>query len=240
MKKVLACFALWLLILSVALSTSETIAAEIDKLLSPISKKPAGEIIKVHTAWSLDRVHPGSHVILAVIFDIAKDFHINADKSQIIPVKDLNLYPTQVQMIKVPEGITAESPRFPKAQQLKVEYADQGITVFTGRTVIYLPMKIDEIVKSGPLHFKVQIDYQACDAQTCFFPQKAVIKKSIEVVESGIELEEINKELFEGYKTARRSRTLLSTSTATKCCGRGTTAWNWISHIATFAHSKTG
>ena len=90
MKKVLAYLTVWLLILSVALSTSETKAAEIENLLSPVSKKPAGEIVKVRTAWSLDRAHPGSHVILAVIFDIAKGFHINADKSQIIPVKDLS------------------------------------------------------------------------------------------------------------------------------------------------------
>ena len=89
-----------------------------------------------------------------------------------------------------------------KAQQLKVEYADQGITVFTGRTVIYLPMKIDEIVKPGLLHFKVQIDYQACDAQTCLLPEMMVVEKNLEVVDSDIESVEINKEFFKGYKTA--------------------------------------
>jgi len=165
MKKVLAYLTAWVLIVSVALSTSETIAAEIDNLLSPVSKKPASEIVKVRTAWSLDRAHPGSHVILAVIFDIAKGFHINADKSQIIPVKDLILYPTKVKIIKVPEGITAESPIFPKAHQLKVEYADEDMMFFTEQAVIYLPMKIDEKVKPGLLHLKVQIGYQACDAQ---------------------------------------------------------------------------
>jgi len=202
-KKVLTSLAAWLLILSVALSTSETIASEIDKLLSPVSKKPAGKIVKVHTAWSLDRMHPGSHVILAVIFDIAKDFHINTDKSQIIPVKDLILYPTKVQMIRAPEGITAESPRFPKAHQLKVEYADKAMMVFTGHTVIYLPMTIDERVKPGLLDLKVQIDYQACDARTCLLPKKVVVKETLEVVESGIEPVKINKELFAGYKTAQ-------------------------------------
>ncbi len=203
MKKVLAYLAAWVLILSVALSTSETIAAEIENLLSPASKKPAGEIVKVRTAWSLDRVHPGNHVILAVIFDIAKGFHINADKNQIIPVKDLILYPTKVQIIKVPEGITAESPRFPKAHELKVEYADEDMMFFTGQAVIYLPMKIDEKVKPGLLHLKVQIGYQACDARTCLLPKNAVLEETLEVVESDQEPVEINKELFAGYKTAQ-------------------------------------
>ncbi|MBW2564303.1 MAG: hypothetical protein JRE29_09795, partial [Deltaproteobacteria bacterium] len=203
MKKVLAYLTVWLLILSVALSTSETIAAEIENLLSPVSKKPASEIVKVRTAWSLDRAHPGSHVILAVIFDIAKGFHINADKSQIIPVKDLILYPTKVKIIKVPEGITAESPIFPKAHQLKVEYADEDMMFFTEQAVIYLPMKIDEKVKPGLLHLKVQIGYQACDAQTCLLPKNAVVKETLEVVESDREPVEINKELFAGYITAQ-------------------------------------
>ena len=77
MKKILLYFAAWLVIFTATWGTSETVAAETDKLLSPVSRKPAGEIVKVQTAWSLDRVHPGSHVMLAVIFDIAKGFHIN-------------------------------------------------------------------------------------------------------------------------------------------------------------------
>ena len=203
MKKILLYFAAWLVIFTATWGTSETVAAETDKLLSPVSRKPAGEIVKVQTAWSLDRVHPGSHVMLAVIFDIAKGFHINADKSQIIPVKDLILYPTKVQIIKAPEAITAESPRFPIAHQLKVEYSDEAMMVFSGQAVIYLPMKIDESVKPGLLNLKIQIDYQACDARTCFLPRKTIVKEILEVVYSDKELLEINKELFAGYKTAQ-------------------------------------
>ena len=203
MRKFSAYLAIWLLTLSAALSTSETIAGEMESLLSPVSEKPAGEIVKVRTAWSLDRVHPSSHVILAVIFDIAKGFHINADKSQIIPVKDLILFPTKVQVTEISEGVTAEVPRFPKAHQVKVEYADKDMMFFTGQAVIYLPMKIDKKVNLEFLHFKVQIGYQACDAQTCLLPKKAVLEETLEVVELDQELVEINKELFAGYKTAQ-------------------------------------
>jgi thiol:disulfide interchange protein len=203
MKKVLSYFAAWLLILGVAFSTPETIAGEIENLLSPVSKKPASKIVKVRTAWSLDGVHPGSHVIFAVIFDIAKGFHINADKSQIIPIKDLILFPTRIQVIEASEGITPEAPRFPKAHRLKVEYADKVMMFFTGHNVVYLPMKIDEKVKSVPLDLKVQINYQACDAQTCLLPQKAVVEETLKVVKSNIESVEINKEFFADYKAVQ-------------------------------------
>ena len=203
MKKVSAYLAVWLLILSTALSTSETIAGETENLLSPVSEKSAGEIVKVQTAWSEDRVHPGSHVILAVIFNIAKGFHINADKSQIIPVKDLILFPTRVQVIKASEGISVETPQFPQAHPLKVDFADKVMMFFTGQAVIYLPMKIDEKVKPGLLHLKVKIEYQACDAQTCLLPKKVVVKETLQVVESDREPMEINKELFAAYKTAQ-------------------------------------
>ena len=200
MKKVSVYLAVWLLIVNAALSTSETIAGDIEDLLSPVSEKPAVEIVKVRTAWSMDRVYSGSHVILAVIFDIAKDFHINADKSQIIPVKDLIPFPTGVQVIEASEGITVEASQFPQAHPLKVDFADNRMMFFTGQAVIYLTMKIDEKVKPGLLHFKVQIGYQACDAQTCLLPEKAVVEEILEVVESGQEPVEINKELFAGYK----------------------------------------
>lgn len=203
MKKFSAYLAVWLLILSMALSTSETIAGDAEDLLSPVSEKPAGEIVKVRTAWSLNRVHPKSHVILAVVFDIAKDFHINADKSQIIPVKDLILFPTKVQVIEASEGITVEAPQFPQAHSLKVDFADKNMMFFTGQAVIYLPMKIDKKVEPGLLNFKVQIGYQACDAQTCLLPKNAVVEEILEVVESDQKPIEINKELFAGYKTAQ-------------------------------------
>ncbi|MBW2606041.1 MAG: thioredoxin family protein [Deltaproteobacteria bacterium] len=203
MKKVSVYLAVWLLILGAALNTSETIAGGLEDLLSPVSKKPAGEIVKVRTAWSLDLVHPGSHVILAVIFDIAKGFHINADKNQIIPVKDLIPFPTRVQIIEVSERITVEAPQFPQAQPLKVDFANKRMMFFTGQAVIYLSMKIDEKVKPGLLHLKVQIEYQACDAQTCLLPKKAVVEETLEVVESDQEPVEINKELFAGYKIAQ-------------------------------------
>lgn len=203
MKKVSRYIAAGLLILCAALSTSKTIAGEIENHLLPVSKKPAREIVKVRTAWSLDRVHPGSHVTLAVIFDIAKGFYINADKSQIVPIKDLIPFPTRVQVIDASEGLTAGAPRFPQAHSLKVEYADKDMMFFTGQAVIYLPVKIDENVKPGHLYLKVQIGYQACDAQTCLFPKKAVVEETLQVVESDRERLNINKELFAGYKTAQ-------------------------------------
>lgn len=201
MKKVSVYLAAWLLILSAALSTPETIAGDMEDLISPVSKQPAVEIVKVRTAWSLDMVNPGSHAILAVIFDIAKGFHINADKNQIIPVKDLISLPTRVQVIEASEGIMAEAPQFPQAHPLKVDFADKNMMFFTGQAVIYLPMKIDEKVKPGLLHLKVQIEYQACDAQTCLLPRKAVVEETLEVVEPNREPVEINRELFAGYKT---------------------------------------
>jgi len=169
-----------------------------------------------------------THVVrLAVIFDIAKGFHINADKSQIIPVKDLMLYPTKVQMIKAPEGIMAQAPRFPKAHELKVEYADKGMMFFTGQAVIYLPMKIDETVKPGLLHFKVQIGYQACDARTCLLPKKVVVKKTLEVVESDRETVEINKEIFAGYKT-------LQADAASRAVGFDLFGWRFSVNVSSW------
>jgi thiol:disulfide interchange protein DsbD len=161
------------------------------------------EVVKVKTAWSLDRARPGDSIVLAVVVNIKKGFYINADKRQLKPLADFKPYPTSVSVIEAAEGITFETPLYPKAIPIKVQYVTEELMSFEGRTIIFLPIKLEDTLKSGTLGLKFQFEYQACADNYCLFPQKIKLEISLPVVESGTKVSKINTELFAGYGDQR-------------------------------------
>jgi thiol:disulfide interchange protein DsbD len=168
---------------------------------SPAANQPAppGDVVKIRTAWSADRAHPGDRVILAIIADIKKGFHINADARQIRPFEDFKPYPTRVTVAEASDDVTAESPIYPPAVPIKVTYAAGDLISFEGQTIIYLPVKFADTIGTGNQKFKLVFEYQACSDTYCLFPAKINFEASLTVVESGTGVSQINRELFAGF-----------------------------------------
>ena len=158
-----------------------------------------GDVVKVRTVWSVDRARPGDGIILAVVADIKAGFHINADAQQVNPFEDFKPYPTKVSVTDASDDITIESPRYPKAVPVKVEYAAGDLMSFEGQTVIYLPIKLAETTAPGNQGIKLVFEYQACADTYCLFPTKIYFEGSLAVVEPGTDVSKINKELFAGF-----------------------------------------
>jgi thiol:disulfide interchange protein len=169
---------------------------EIGSLLQAADSPSAADGVQVKTAWSVDRALPGDAVSLAVVIDIKDGIHINADAGQIQPLEDFKPYPTNVQVVAASEGVTIEAARFPQAIPVKVDYASGALMSFGGRTIIYLPMKLDEQIKAGIIELELEVEYQACSDTYCLFPQKKRIKETLQVAESGTTPSKINAELF--------------------------------------------
>jgi thiol:disulfide interchange protein DsbD len=160
---------------------------------------PEGKVVEVRTAWSVDRARPGDAIILAIVADIKKGFHLNADAQQVRPFENFKPYPTKVVVTDTSDKIAIESPRYPKAVPIKVEYAGGDLMSFEGQTVIYLPIKLEESIKPGNLGIKLVFEYQACTDTYCLFPAKIKFEESLAVVEAGTGVSKINQELFVGF-----------------------------------------
>jgi thiol:disulfide interchange protein len=158
-----------------------------------------GDVVKVRTAWSVDRARPGDAIILAVVADIKTGFHINADAQQVNPFEDFKPYPTKVSVADVSDELTIESPRYPKAVPIKVEYAAGDLMSFEGQTVIYLPIKLAETIAPGNHGIKLVFEYQACADTYCLFPAKINFEGSLAVVGPGTGVSKTNKALFAGF-----------------------------------------
>jgi thiol:disulfide interchange protein len=152
--------------------------------------------VRIQTAWPVDRARPGDQVALAIVVDIKKGYHINADAGQIQPFEDFKPYPTSVQVVAATENVTIETARFPQAIPVKVDYASDALMSFEGRTIIYLPMKLDEQIKPGIIKLELTVEYQACSDTFCLFPQKKRLQQMLPVAESGGSQSIINTELF--------------------------------------------
>jgi hypothetical protein len=150
---------------------------EIGSLLQAADSPSAADVVQVKTAWSVDRALPGDAVSLAVVIDIKDGIHINADAGQIQPLEDFKPYPTNVQVFAASEGVTVEAARFPQAIPVKVDYASGALMSFGGRTIIYLPIKLDEQIKAGMIELELEVEYQAC-AETYSVSAKKANKRN--------------------------------------------------------------
>jgi len=196
MKRAIFNYGFWLFLIAMVLGTSVA-ATQKDTAGALQSDSPsASDVVQVKTAWSVDRARPGDPVVLAVVIDIKDGIHINADARQVQPFEDLKLYPTKVQIVAATEGVTIEAARFPQAIPVKVDYASGALMSFEGRTIIYLPMKLDAQINPGIIELELKVEYQACSDTYCLFPQKKRLKETLSVVESGATTSKINEELF--------------------------------------------
>ncbi len=162
----------------------------------------AQEKVRVSTAWSVDGARPGDLVALGIVVDIDDGFHINPDPAQVVIVGDFEPYPTDVRILEAASGLALEAVRFPKPHPIQADYADGDLMVFEGRTVFYLPIKVGEEIQPGSQRLKLEVEYQACDAYTCFIPRTAVLETSLAIVDANQPVNRVNSALFEGYGTA--------------------------------------
>jgi len=72
------------------------------------------------------------------------------------------------------EGVLSEPPVYPRAKPFKVDFVDAPIMSFEGRTMIYLPVRLDLNAFGGAVFMKVGVEYQACAPSYCLMPQRRV------------------------------------------------------------------
>jgi hypothetical protein len=196
MKRLILKYGRYLILIAILPCASH---AQVQKETASLLEAPvpsATDVVSLKTAWSVDRAHPGEPVALAIVVDIKDGFHINADDSQIQSFEDFKPYATKVQVVAASEGVTIESARFPQAKPIKVSYSSGALMSFEDRTIIYLPMKLDEHIRPGSIGLEIRVEYQACSDRYCLFPQKELLKATLSVVESGAATSKINAELF--------------------------------------------
>ena len=158
--------------------------------------------VEIQTAWSADGIRTADTVLLAVVFDIQKGFHINADAGQLLPMEDFRPVPTKVTVTSASEGLQLESVVYPPAHAVSVGFAQGELMSFEGRTVVYLPMTLTARPESEKIRVGLQVQYQACDDRICLFPRRVPLDVALTVVDTSQKTHPQNQRLFAGYRQA--------------------------------------
>lgn len=136
--------------------------------------------VLVRTAWSHSAAQPGSPIMLAVVLDIAEPFHVNAHEPG-----DDDLIATMVELNGLPAGTRIDPARYPPGKPLRFAYADQPIRVYSGQTIIHVPVQVGSVVAPGEYDISMALTWQACDDAQCYMPQQVNQPLVLRVAETG-------------------------------------------------------
>lgn len=162
------------------------------------------QAMTITTAWSAEAARPGDTIVLAVVANIDKPFHINPHKTSD------EFIPTELKVTQSSPAVIALPAQYPAGQTIEVKYADQPLLVFLGQVVMYVPFRVQADTMPGEQTVDLELHYQMCDDQSCYFAQSRTISASFNVVAAGAEIltpanAANTADLFSGYDEGRSS-----------------------------------
>lgn len=134
------------------------------------------EKVLVSATPSKALVSPGDQMAIAVVFDIAPNWHIWPEKPDLPPALDLSPIPTLIGVPQAerPAAIDRIGPvQWPPTHDIPVSFGAKpaSIPLHEGRVVAYLPLTIRSDAAVGSLTIPVSMSWQACDDTTCLPPR---------------------------------------------------------------------
>lgn len=170
----------------------------------------------VSAALNLRQVQSGQQAVIAVVLDVGHGLHAQSHT----PLSSY-LIPLVVEVNASPE-IAPAQPIYPTPEI--VQYPLLGkLSVYTGRVIVYVPVRIEQSATPGKLNISGTITYQICNDKSCFAPQHQNWEIHTAIVGAGQTLEPANAELFKGFNPAQ----LASAPSSGSAVGMGFDVLGW-------------
>lgn len=154
------------------------------------------ELVKIKSFSSFDKIYSGSEFKIAVKVNVEETWHINSDK----PKEDF-LIPTELTLQDV-SGFKIVNKFYPQAKEYKFNFSEMPLSVWEGEFYIGAIIKVDENIKPGKYKLILNLDYQACNNQSCLAPTSVSDTLEIEIADKSTPVNKINEEIFEQINIA--------------------------------------
>ncbi len=138
---------------------------------------------------NLDKVQPGSQFQIAIVIEMAKGWHINANP----PGEGLS--PTVITPPQLP-NITFGKIVYPKGDMLEIASIVGQASVYHDTVSIGIEATLDQNAPIEPINLDFKLDYQACSDEQCLLPQTIDILIPIDVVSHEEIIQRINEDIF--------------------------------------------
>jgi len=158
------------------------------------------QLVTAQAYLSVDRLPLGGQCRIALLVDIKKDWHINAN-----PPRPKIVIPTMLSL-RSPAGVKLTDVQYPKGDKLTLPGFDEPLQVYEGRIVIYGTLKIPEKIKQDRStdDMELRLRYQACSDTRCLPPKTVTLRGKVPLAPSGASVKKINRKLFAKPKKKER------------------------------------
>jgi thiol:disulfide interchange protein DsbD len=148
------------------------------------------DIVKIETYQSLDKTHPGGEFKVAIEADINDTWHINSNKP-----KDEFLIPTAIS-IEDTTNFKLIKFAYPEAQDYKLDFSETPISAWEGKVLFGALIKTSLEAVPGDYELIVDLEYQACNNQSCLPPTSVRDTLLITIADKKGVINEINQAVF--------------------------------------------
>ncbi len=148
------------------------------------------ELIDLTTHTSLDQVPAGSSVDVAVVLEIQPGWKVNSNR----PTLDF-LIGTELS-VAAQDGLVVERTVYPEGKLQELGFADEPLSVYEGRVVIYLRVQTDVSLAPGDYELSASLRVQGCDDNVCLAPASLAVPIPIQVGDSDFQASPQHEELF--------------------------------------------
>ncbi len=128
------------------------------------------KIATAHAAVQPAAVPRGSKGMMTVTLNVGAKYHVNANKPN---------DPAYIATVFTPQpvpGITFGVARYPAPKLMKLSYSPKPLLVYVGRVIVAVPFTVTQSAKPGMVPLSGTMNFQGCDAQSCFPPVAAQVK----------------------------------------------------------------
>jgi len=150
---------------------------------------PVQSNIGVNGFFSADKAQRGRNVQAAVVLDIPRGFHVNANKAAKFSI------PTTVK-IDAPKGLSVSPVAYPRAVVRRLGFSKDALSLYEGRAVMRFNVTVPANFQTGLTELRAKVTYQSCNDEVCFPPTTREVKLGINVVNTNESVKRINGQYF--------------------------------------------
>ena len=165
-------------------------------ILSPANTFAAAQgNIDIDNYFSANRAQRGRTIQAAIVLNIPRDLHINANRTL-----DRALIPTTLQ-VTAANGVRVSPVSYPRAVLRRFSFSPAQLAVYENRAVLRFTLTVPANYQSDILEIRARVRYQACNDEVCFPPQTRQTSMAISVVGANEPVQRTNSQIFGGRRS---------------------------------------
>jgi hypothetical protein len=162
------------------------------------SPQSASQVVTPRVYVSLEPVPRGREFQVAIVANIASEYHMNSHKPT-----DPYLIPTTLTPV-LPAGFELLDTLYPSGHLEKFIFSpDKPLDVYSGSVTLRLRIQAKEDAALGTATIPMTLRYQACNQTTCLPPVKLPVQAKFEVAPVGSAAREVHSEYFTSLRPLR-------------------------------------